>query len=819
MSKFAFGRVSSLRVGFNMYMMLIALSVITGFLHNAGAHIYASIGWYWFAPALVKINDDELSFTWKILPIILQFCGWHPLIVTVLVVCVSEDQNVGAAEGKYLGWAVRAFARYIRKVVPRFDVGINADDSCGKLLNDIKVLLTEIHEVLTLERGIHLSPVVVASRIRDNGLAHFIEEEGDGTPLPATEVLNMERDCVNTTRRAVIMASVVVMVMYWEAYVGAIIFLATMIYSFLRFDDQPVMISGDKEARMADGVYRLSKRLLWFTLDMSIGVVHDGVMHGCYHGCHSNDLLVGKRKYTPYYVSVVADLITWGGIPKMVLPRSDDRVLVNREGETYRSTMMVNVNIDHSLRAYTWLGVSKPGESGSPIWIDRDGNRLLAGLVGRWCQHAGLVTEISVQPMIHEEVMTPGGGKIKVVRYPGSGKTFKEVPAIISSALMRTKGRIMVIGPTRVVARELFNSVNRSFRQVGLSMHGENMRRNPRARIQITTHATFIKMLSRQALEVRGIETLVIDEAHVDDTSTKLARRYGTWMAEQGLRVYEMSATIDGDLDDRSNFPIEDIKMNGSSKPIDLVKKLVDDGSRVLMFVAGHKGKNGAKEVTEVLKQQGYKALALSRMTYADVSGKMNNPEYRVIVTTNIAECGLNIDCDCVVDTGVEYTMFEDDEVVTGSLVKRSEASRVQRRGRCGRWKKGTYYYWDTGAEEPSGRVSEYEAKIMVGGRSWCPVDDGGTWMISDEQFDVALENGWNPRYVEMIYGLNGEKMKEPDIGKMVNLWLKGNKVVVDCGCGKCGGSYTWFDERLHDELMALKSGIGVITRRKMIPL
>lgn len=120
---------------------------------------------------------------------------------------------------------------------------------------------------------------------------------------------------------------------------------------------------------------------------------HNGVFHATYHGSGDISLHVNGRSTTSVFASPQADITTWFGYPQFSKPKEDDElyVLVNRVGG--RTTYKIPTSVTE--RDLVWPKVTEPGESGSPIVADRDGQLVLVALAGNYVQVNNVGTEFA----------------------------------------------------------------------------------------------------------------------------------------------------------------------------------------------------------------------------------------------------------------------------------------------------------------------------------------------------------------------------------------------------------------------------------------
>jgi len=796
-----FGAISPFRCGMNAFLWIVFMSILMSVTTNLNTGWITALIWYVSGYNSIRMENNEMTNLWRCIPSLLCVTGLSWTCVPIMLMMVMADQGNGPpALLDFWLWIAKKQTKWSGELA----FGVNDSNPILTVVEDVKITINELYCVLTFEKKLTLRPTVYSEFIRPNGVAPYAMALNGGGELTPSEVVAAEHDRVAWNRRMVMITLITLATCAMDLAIMMGLAGLVLFYGAMGLERDNTFVRDIKTPPMADGVYRLRKRWFLFSLGDSIGIVHRGIMHATYHGCGTSPLIMGKNEYEPFYGAISSDMITYGGLPQMDVPVNGDIMYVNRESEEMRVTLEVQWNWDSEMRAYTWIGNSVRGESGSPVWVVRNGHRVLVGLIGRWASVGDIQTEIMVCPPLQHMEKPEFGTVKKLVRHPGWGKTRKEVPNIVATYLFSTNKRIMIVGPTRIVALELYRSLRSTFASVGLSMKNEAGKRSPRSRIQITTHASFIRMLHAGALETTNIGCLIIDEAHVGDTSTKLCRMYGEELARNGGTTFELSATLDDNHDDGSNYPIED-KHLGKTTLRAAIRIAMDEKKRTLVFVSGKSGKDGVKELVNELKE--YDPIGLYRESYSGVVNQLNDTSRRLIITTNIAECGLNIDCDVVIDTGLEFDYFATDDIIEGEVVPIDKASQIQRRGRCGRTRPGEYWHWEQKERGDRTRACDYEAKILASGRKWYSGDTGSRFVVSDAQFAICVERGYNPRYVATLYDRNGKPYGDNTRNANITSWACGTAIKMPCICKQCGGSYSWFDERHHAELMEWKRG------------
>lgn len=555
--------------------------------------------------------------------------------------------------------------------------------------------------------------------------------------------------------------------------------------------------TANKGAPLKEGVYMVTTDLLGFNISHGIGVVSSGVLHIPYHVCGSRPIHIGKTVYYPYYVNTLNDLVTYNGPPCITTPELTDTLYVNCENLNARVTYMVDADVDRTTSMITWHGVTRPGESGSPIYVLRDDKYVLAGLAGRYYKDSdGQTTEYSDTPSLN---FGNNNKHQKHVFHPGYGKTSRIIKDIITKHLVdNPHGRILLTGPTRVVCRELYKALSPVFR-VSLVIKDHPALKDRLCPVQIMAHQTAITLIGNKDSLVRGITCLVLDEAHFDDSATIQLRQYGKYLANEDLEFHELSATLDGEIANGSNYPIQDVQVS-RIVATQTIKKLLDEGKRVMVFVPSIKN----RELYNSLRE--YNPIELSRETFNTSHPMLSDLERRLIITTDIAECGINVpDLDVVFDYGKKFGYFYQNKVIYGRTVSINTASYVQRRGRVGRTKSGMYVYCGTPEDYPTETAATVDAQILMTGRSWSQgMTNPLNIYLSENQISIINKQGWLPTQGHLLLRVNGEPKSHGDKLHQYEEMRNTSDFVVYPGCGNseckaCQGKWQWFDERIHD--------------------
>lgn len=148
---------------------------------------------------------------------------------------------------------------------------------------------------------------------------------------------------------------------------------------------------------------------------------------------------------------------------------------------------------------------------------------------------------------------------------------------------------------------------------------------------------------------------------------------------EEALTTRCLSATHNYSMDSVSNCHVKDQKIQLEDLA-EIIRGFIEEEEKKLVyFVTRIAGKN---EATKSGKECGkYKPVVLHRDSYETVKDELNENK-KLITTTHIAECGINLNGDVVIDLGQQFTYSYNDGIVEGYTSNITKANQIQRRGR-----------------------------------------------------------------------------------------------------------------------------------------
>nr|AKL90453.1 NSP2 [Guaico Culex virus] len=762
---------------------------------------------YCFLQLVWPAQRPERKTATIVLTSVLSLVGLSHLAVFLNLYCVSYAQDKMQRQYRtvmeFLFQGLEALAGKMPAITfPRFGANSSLIET---LLAQLQINLEVVNDTVSdIYAKLMLDVQTNATYLRPAAINQNIVSITEKPAVPAVKINELVRDAQTLLRRGLVL--IAFLVAFFLSYIPSFVvcMITFFVYQFVESDVKSSVDLGARSAPIKNGVYQIDNTIATWKVSHGIGVVWGNVMHIPYHVCYARTLRIGASVYKPYTIDPTKDLVTYNGPPQFANLPIDSVVYVNCETSLSSTTYELPINVDTTTSMITWAGVTSPGESGSPVFSrTEDGEISLVGLAGRYYMDcSGSSTEFSeIPPTIEVEEQS---NYHRITSHPGSGKTRRIIPDIIAKCLTEDPTRrVLVTGPTRVVCKELYYALNGKF-SVGLNIKDQQVFKNMHARVQIAAHASMMSMLLSNSKEVHNAGTLIIDEAHVDDASTYMLRQYGQDMLKNGKTLYELSATLDGESDSRSNYPITDKRIT-QNELIKTIENSLMAEKRTLVFVPGLKNKV-ALTITKTFNA--FSPILLSRETYHNTAPLLLDESRLLIISTNIAECGINIPAlQVVVDLGTVYTYFEDNHTVSSRTSIVTEASVIQRRGRVGRDRPGEYYSLYDGITYPIKTASKHDAEVMMTGRAWAPsISNDWNMKLSDNQVLTSLQKGHIPAQVFLTTDTKGTRLPEEIIVDRLKRLKQSYPMIAYCGCSdpscQCAGEYAWFDERIHDLLI-----------------
>nr|DAZ87938.1 TPA_asm: hypothetical protein [Fluviflavili virus] len=366
-----------------------------------------------------------------------------------------------------------------------------------------------------------------------------------------------------------------------------------------------------------------------------------------------------------------------------------------RQNEQLREHSNVNAMVLDTQTHY------KHGNSGAPVFR---GNKFVATITqgSPWgilnqsyvCTQS-VPEEASVITEDIDEKIENEGRKVYVL-HCGAGKTRKYIP----NEVRKQKGKkdVVVTVPTRIVAAEIIDLPE--FQDFSCDVNITPKVTRVGGNNRLCTHPTAIKRIlnhvNKETIEEYAKNThYIVDEAHFDAATTIVLLEL---LAHYNFTATFYTATWRGHTAYKTNFPVNDASFS-TKRLKDILEEHLSD--KVIIYTTGIGHNREIKKKISSLNPS-HKIFSLSRdemkLNKSLLETIKNYQEPCVILSTAVSEVGANLNVDVVIDflrtpkmmaiTGHDGKMSF--KVMTTPITK---AAKVQRRGRVGRNKPGTYYY------------------------------------------------------------------------------------------------------------------------------
>lgn len=572
-----------------------------------------------------------------------------------------------------------------------------------------------------------------------------------------------------------------------------------------------------------DGVYEITQEFFGYVRRVGVAYAESGIIQSRYHVTSLSDVVYEGIVYHPAHHNKATDMIAWGGPLTYELPKDGQRLVVeilpvDRTStivyETIARTLPTGEVIFKGLKAL-------PGTSGSPYFVMNETETTeglvqtlaFAGCVGRnmtsdydeqMSSHASFQVEVLAKGRTTAPLKTSldlgPGSFIQHFDHPGSGKTYTVIPQAIRDGLTFCSN-VIVAGPTRVVARELYNSLKKANLHVPIYLHikGANLDEKARfPRVIITTHPSLLTMLVKSDSRIRQRTGFIIDETHFQNSKTlfllsDLRNRFRSMNTGFLLETTATGFSMAEDayiIRDGSNYPISnhtfpsDISFKYACADI-ISKRLT---SRTIIFCPSVSGDNGVHQVAKFLMSKYPNVISLHRRNYESRAPKvMADPDSPLIlVTTSISECGANFNMDTCIDScqQMRYTRSDPSSLVfTRSMDFITQTQYVQRRGRVGRRSHGDYYYpsninlYTLPVSVSSNEAEVFDLMVYNKHREFANMSEHPTssepvilsqaqlvkWVLSHEDSSIN-----NPYFVRVLYTTTGVQKTELTAAKLL---------------------------------------------------
>nr|WIM36816.1 ORF1 [Ailanthus flavi-like virus] len=491
-------------------------------------------------------------------------------------------------------------------------------------------------------------------------------------------------------------------------FMAMVFYLAHVVRDNVQSNEVPQKYAG-KQICAPDGVYDVYDDCFIGRYHVGIGYMQNGSFTTRLHVTNGLPINIQGAKVTPSYINKKADTISYGAIPTIHPVEEQDTLKVMLCGPysniVIPYTTVAAIGTDGEVYFNGRRNMS--GTSGSPIFkVVSKGEGIEWAYVGctGWryeCKGRHVQSMYPVTDTSHDLGEVNIGSVVQHFSSPGSGKTRTIIPELTIKGLAQY-GRVYIVGPTNVVSSELYSALKDSDEladKVSLNTSAATPRQRIRGMpVTIMAHATALSMLENGDHTVSRPGLWIMDEAHFANTGSQCLKvKLRNIVAERKSALYELTATgyhmneqkyiyCDG-----SNYHIEDTILS----PDDMLEKAYQDERKMVIFVTKLKGKDATSAETMRAKFTllGRKVYTLSRNTFNDQYLKARADATAVILTTDISECGANLDVDVVYDfqeSPKPLMMGGPCNIRVGRRqITRTQA--IQRRGRTGRKREGQY--------------------------------------------------------------------------------------------------------------------------------
>lgn len=619
-----------------------------------------------------------------------------------------------------------------------------------------------------------------------------------------------------------------------------------------------------------NGLYRVYRNG-YFSPRCAVGTAysHEGVLQSRLHvvGNVPKPVSYSGREVGAFFHNEHLDCISWGGAPTYKTPRAGAKVVVELLPLRQDSTVVYTTTAERTKSGDVLFKglITQGGVSGSPYFLaemEYDSKReemievlKFAGCIGENYKHDASTMMTAAGMKWQAEIIHNGGemeaskavhiapgGSYQIISHPGSGKT-RRVAAVATSDALAFCNNVILAGPTRVVANEMYRALRDSFDKVSLNIKG-SQHVNRYAKVIITTHAALLTMIHNNDTCIKQSSGYIIDESHFANSRTMMLLTFlrNKFSKPDAKGMYlEMTATgFDMQkqtplMSDGTNFPVEEIPYDGEVEKCVIRVATANPGKRILVFCPKVSGKESVKALATTLARSSvsHKVIQLYREVYntrAAMASDMNAyPTGVIILTTNLSECGANYNIDIVIDTCKQMRCMETSPGVYRMCTTPITLSQyIQRKGRTGRRREGVYYYpltfdkgnvpalyYDTEVERKDAAYyqNHYDMRDEYGERS------GDSANASDAQMRIWVTslNDNMPANIEtlkLLYRHNGAKCSIAQTTDLVRQrLLKSNGIPVTLS-GKVI-RVAWWDDRdgkILTELVRRATGDTTIT-------
>uniref|UniRef100_A0AAU7SS05 Polyprotein n=1 Tax=Bebevirus sp. TaxID=3163420 RepID=A0AAU7SS05_9VIRU len=566
--------------------------------------------------------------------------------------------------------------------------------------------------------------------------------------------------------------------------------------------------------QLKEGFYSINIKGLFGLKQIGVGYCYKGTLTTQYHVTCGRNIWFNGKEYAPVEENPVSDYACYFGswtFPKIESGK-DFQLIMRWRNKTLKTRGVCS----GCYYAIPTEPIPK-GQSGTPIFQELGGQLRPVAMAGNSLVVGEHNIQVGENPAtiphletIIKKLIDRKGHMEEVVLRCGAGKTRGVIKSALQSATVAGV-RVLVLTPTRVVAKEAYNSL-KDLGSVGICT--STLTQNVGLSHMVMCHTTLARRIMRKGKgELNKWGLIVVDEAHFNNSETLALHN----MFQNDIRclspkysVLYLTATGYTKQDASTNFTVVDYPIAKYEDFFGVVDRNLN--KKIVWFVSSVKE---GVEVYKKLREKNVNAQVVARSTFERTYPKAKEMTEGVVITTNISEMGANYQADIVIDS-LEHVVpvLQDDGV---HLEKRvvTRASRTQRRGRVGRMKLGEYYYLaanDSMIRENLFHVDDVlwtEAEIctILMGELWDICNFQGTnppspgnYQINNTKrtgmINLTEEGDWT--YYTAYNFIN-------DIGDPIMYDLSDNSLPIKADhCDRCRNLFfPFWDERNHDQLIS----------------
>nr|DAZ87825.1 TPA_asm: hypothetical protein [Candiflavili virus] len=430
-----------------------------------------------------------------------------------------------------------------------------------------------------------------------------------------------------------------------------------------------------------------SKFFLGYYKIIGHGFYWRGGFYTCEHVINNRQLCMNNTEMVQAFSDPHSDIAVYGK------PRGDFPFPSTVTVDTYKCAIdgdyeLVEADVleDNCLE----MGKVEPGSSGLPIVEVTSTGPVPIGMI----MSEGVNPKYTVMTSTSntpDTTVVAGGTRVQwVIAHCGSGKTRTRIPDYVRAQQRDhpQNSQVYIAGPTRVVAHEITEGLIGQGFIVHRGYRGSGETTTVRSNINVFCHETLLKKLINEKT-LGGL--FVVDEAHFQNAATIALQKLllSRSAKSPAFKTVFLTATGPYSKDETTNCPVERM-IGGERDGMEWLRTHKDE--KAIWFVRSAARATIVKDkIHDMDGMADYQVVMVSRMDPKFKEAR--DLETGLIITTEISECGANFNPDFCYDEGEKCVPIWDGDqnVVTMHTETITQASMIQRRGRVGRRRRGTY--------------------------------------------------------------------------------------------------------------------------------